>query len=138
REEELRQERLREAQRAYLDQQQAEGLDTSSFEGYAWFDGIFEHQLEGIRFGAAARRFVLGDEPGLGKTRQAIGYLDAVGARKAILIAPGEVAEQFAAELQELAEHRTVIDFRSVAPEIRRVRQQRMLDAEEAVVVLNY
>ena len=74
REEEARQERLRAAQRAYLEHEQAGGLDTSQFEGFAWMDGIMDHQLEGIKFGAAAKRFVLGDEPGLGKTRQAIGY----------------------------------------------------------------
>ena len=137
-EEELRQERLREAQRAFLEQQSADGLDVDQFEGFEWYDGIMPHQLEGIRFGAAARRFVLGDEPGLGKTRQAIGWLDAVGAKKVILIAPGEVAEQFGVEIQELAEHRTVVDFRSVAPDIRRKRQARLLESDEGVAVLNY
>lgn len=137
-EEEERQARLRDAQRAYLEQQETEAVDFAQFEGFEWFEGIFEYQMEGIKFGAAARRFVLGDEPGLGKTRQAIGWLDAVNARKVILIAPGEVAEQFAAEVQEIADHRTVIDFRSVSPDIRRARQARMLDTDQAVVVLNY
>ena len=137
REEEQRQERLRAAQRAYLEQQ-GQDFDTTSFESYEWFDGIFTWQLEAIQFGAAAKRFVLGDEPGLGKTRSAIGWLDAVSARKAILIAPGEVAEQFAAEIEMLAEHRTVIDFRSVAPAIRKQRQERLLRSDEAVAVLNY
>ena len=72
REEEQRQERLRAAQRAYLEQQ-GKDFDTTSFESYEWFDGIFTWQLEAIQFGAAAKRFVLGDEPGLGKTRSAIG-----------------------------------------------------------------
>ncbi len=138
RDEELRQERLRAAQQAYLEQQEAEGADLTSFEGYGWYEGIFDHQLEAIEFGAAARRLVLGDEPGLGKTRSAIGWLDAVDARKVILVAPGEVAEQFSAELQELAEHRTVIDFRSVAPDIRKQRQARLLASDEAVAVFNY
>lgn len=138
REEEQRQERLRAAQRAYLEQQQAAGLSHAELEEYAWYDGILKHQLEGIQFGAAAKRFVLGDEPGLGKTRQAIGWMDAIKAKKVILLAPGEVAEQFAAEIGELADHRTVVDFRSVSPEIRKQRQQRLLNLDEAVAVLNY
>lgn len=137
REEEQRQERLRASQRAYLEQQ-AEQVSTSEFEEAGWMEGIFPYQLEAIEFGARAKRFVLGDEPGLGKTRTAIGWLNVVGAKKAVLIAPGEVAEQFAAELQELDEERTVIDFRSIDPKVRKQRQQRLLELDEGVAVLNY
>ena len=62
REEEQRQERLRAAQRAYLEQQ-GQAFDTTSFESYEWFEDIFTWQLEAVQFGAAAKRFVLGDEP---------------------------------------------------------------------------
>lgn len=138
REEERRQERLRDAQRAYLEQQSSDGLDLSQFEDLAWYEGLHPYQLEGIEFGAAARRWVLGDQPGLGKTRQAIGWLDAIDAQKVILIAPGEVAEQFADELSKLGDHRTIFDFRSIAPAIRRTRQAKLLASDEGVAVLNY
>ena len=137
-EEEQRQARLRASQQAYLEQQARMGLDVSDLEQYDWYDGIMPHQLSGIEFGAAAGRWVLGDEPGLGKTRQAIGWMDVVGARKAIVVAPGEIPAQFANEIREVAEHRQVIELHSVTPKIRKLRQERMLASDDAIVVLNY
>lgn len=141
REEQERQQRLRASQREYLEQaeRRRKGLDHKELEQYAWYDGILPHQLEGIEFGAAARRWVLGDEPGLGKTRQAIGWLDAIKAKKVLIIAPTEVARQFANEIRELAEHRTLIELNNVTnPKIRRHRQERMLELDEGVVTMHY
>ena len=140
REEEARQERLRASQREYLEQaaRRNKGLNLTELEQYDWYAGLMEHQLEAIEFGTAARRWVLGDEPGLGKTRASIGWLDTIGAKKVIVVAPPEVAGQFANEIREIASHRTVIELHSLDPKIRAMRQERMLNTEEAVVVINY
>lgn len=137
--EQLRQERLRAAQQATLAQQEAEnGIDLDEYSFRDWHEGLYDHQEAGILFGAAARRWVCGDEPGLGKTRQAIGWMDAVGARKVIVFAPTEVAGQFANEIRELADHRQVIELHDLSPKIREERQRRILETDDAVVVLNY
>lgn len=140
REEEERQDRLRASQREYLAaaERRAAAVNLDDFDGRLWMEGIFDHQREAIEFGGGARRWVCGDEPGLGKTRTAIGWCDVVGAKKVLVIAPTEVAGQFAGEVRDLAPHRTVIELHGIAPKIRKLRREAMLDADEAVVVLNY
>lgn len=141
REEEERQERLRASQREYLEQEQrrAKGLDHAELEKYEWYEGIKDYQLEAVEFGAAAKRWVLGDEPGLGKTWQAIAWLDAIHAKRVIVIAPSEVASQFANEIRKIADHREVIEFNGItSPKVRKMRQERLKEMDEGVAVMHY
>ena len=79
--------------------------------GMPWFEGIFPHQWLGACFGAVARRWLLADEPGGGKTRQAIAWWDLIGAKKIIVFVERNLAGQFAGEVMDLAPHRTIINL---------------------------
>jgi SWI/SNF-related matrix-associated actin-dependent regulator 1 of chromatin subfamily A len=59
----------------------------------------YPYQEEGIAFLAARRRAALLDEPGLGKTAQAIEAMSRVGARRTLIIAPLIVVPNWEREL---------------------------------------
>lgn len=107
-------------------------------EGKPWADGIFPFQMEGAMFGAAAGRWILADEMGLGKTRQAIGWLDLVGAKKVLIVCEANICSQFAGEVMELAPHREVIDLSKKTPATRAQLVEHMLSLDECVVVVNF
>ena len=118
---------------------QQRGIDmTYIAENFPWYTGIMEHQWDGILFGTVARRWLLADEPGLGKTRQAIGWMDMVAAKKVILIVPVEVCDQFAGETAELAPHREIVRLYSQNPKTRHKNLDYLLTLDEGVAVLNY
>lgn len=103
-----------------------------------WFEGVFPHQWTGACFGAVAKRAMLCDKMGLGKTRTSIGWLDLVGAKKVVLIAEANVASQFAGEVMELAPHRTIITLAGLSKKTRLERLARASRLPEAVLVINY
>jgi SNF2 family DNA or RNA helicase len=112
--------------------------------GKPWYDGnddvdpIFPFQWRGALFGAGARRWVLGDGMGLGKTRQSIGWLDLVEARKVLVVCQADICDQFAGELMTLAPHRTVINLYKKTPKSRHALIENVLAADAACVVVNY
>ena len=106
--------------------------------GNPWFSGIFPHQWTGACYGAVARRWFLGDEPGAGKTRTSIGWLDLIGARRVILVAEANVCAQFAGEISELAPHRTIVNLAGLNRATRHERINKLLKREEGLVVINY
>lgn len=107
-------------------------------EGRQWYEGIFPHQWGGACYGAVAKRWFLGDEPGAGKTRTSIAWLDLIGARRVILVAEANVCAQFAGEMSDLAPHRTIINLAGLAKATRHERLNELLRAKEGVVVINY
>lgn len=107
-------------------------------QGRDWFEGIFPHQWAGACYGAVARRWFLGDEPGAGKTRTSIGWLDLVGAKKVVLVAEANVAAQFTGEIMELAPHRTIINLAGLSKETRHERLNKLMKLDEGVAVINY
>jgi SNF2 family DNA or RNA helicase len=112
--------------------------------GKPWYDGnddvdpIFPFQWRGALFGAGARRWVLGDGMGLGKTRQSIGWLDLVEARKVLVVCQADICDQFAGELMTLAPHRKVINLYKKTPKSRHALMENVLAANAACVVVNY
>lgn len=99
-------------------------------------DAMLDHQWSGACFGASARRFILGDEPGLGKTRQVIAWSDLVGAERVLCIVPREVCSQFAGEFEEYSD-RVVVNLSSLS-KTERHRQMDEAMAEASVIVVNY
>lgn len=99
-------------------------------------DAMLDHQWEGACFGASAGRFILGDEPGLGKTRQVIAWADLVGAERVLCIVPREVCSQFAGEFEEYSD-RVVVNLSNLT---KSERHRQMRDAMESasVIVVNY
>jgi SNF2 family DNA or RNA helicase len=113
-------------------------------EGKPWYSGnddvgaILPFQWRGALFGAGARRWVLGDGMGLGKTRQSIGWLDLVQARKVLVVCQADICDQFAGEIMSLAPHRTVFNLYKKTPKTRHALMEKVLAADEACVVVNY
>lgn len=107
-------------------------------EGRQWFEGIFPHQWGGACYGAVAKRWFLGDEPGAGKTRTSIAWLDLVGARRVILVAEANVCAQFAGEISDLAPHRTIINLAGLARATRHEHLKQLLKSDDAIAVINY
>lgn len=64
------------------------------------FSDLFAHQREGARFLAAHSTALLADEPGLGKTAQAIAACDLVQAEKVLVICPAVAKENWRREFQ--------------------------------------
>jgi SNF2 family DNA or RNA helicase len=105
---------------------------------YARMQGDYTFQWQGVCFGAVARRWILGDEVGMGKSGQAIGYLDLVRANKVIIVTENNIVPQFAQEVRELAPHRPVIVLGGLSPETRSKELSRLLRHDNAVAVVNY
>lgn len=112
--------------------------DKPWYEGTGNDDAIFPHQWTAMCFMAVARRTLLGDKMGLGKTRAAIGWLDLIGARRVILIAERNIAPQFAGEIEEIAPHRNVVQLAGLAKKTRLERLAKVGRMEQAVLVINY
>ena len=137
-----RQERLRQsAQQAdYVNKARAE-LATqfeAKAQGHVWWDGILEHQKQGIFFGAVAKRWILGDVPGLGKTWQSVGWLDLIDAKKVIVVIPADIGDQWVGEAMTLAPHRHVAGLYKKTPKRRHALLDEMVARDEGVIVVNY
>jgi SNF2 family DNA or RNA helicase len=113
-------------------------------EGKAWFSGNNEvapalpFQWDGVLFGAGAKRWILGDGMGLGKTRQSIGWLDLVRAKKVLIVCQADICNQFAGEVMELAPHRTVYNLSRKTPKTRHAMMDEIEQESEAIVIVNY
>ena len=115
-----------------------EGIFQQRAEGKPWLEGIFDHQWRGACYGAVAKRWILGDEPGLGKTRTVTGWMDLIGARRIILFAEANVAGQFADEIRELAPHRRVVALNGLSRDSRHSSIDDLPFLQQAVVVVNF
>lgn len=62
---------------------------------------LFPYQDEGAAFLASKRRAALFDDPGIGKTAQAIRALDAVRARRCVIVCPAAVREVWFGEFKK-------------------------------------
>lgn len=137
-----RQERLRlSAEQAdYVNTARAELADKfeAMAQGHVWWDGILEHQKQGVMFGAVAKRWILGDVPGLGKTWQSIGWLDLVEAKRVIVVVPADICDQWVGEAMTLAPHRHVVGLYKKTPKRRHELLDEMLTRKEGTIVVNY
>ena len=113
-------------------------------ENKPWYDGndevgpILPFQWKGALFGAGAKRWILGDGMGLGKTRQSIGWLDLVEAQRVLVVCQADICDQFAGEVMTLAPHREVFNLYKKRPKTRHAMMDKILATHNAVVVVNY
>lgn len=97
----------------------SEGYDRLASE-FSWRTGLngneklkaLPHQWDGMRYLATAKRAILGDGMGLGKTLTSIGALDISGAKRVLVVAPSDITTNFLAEIEMWAPHRTVFNLR--------------------------
>lgn len=69
----------------------------------------YEYQQEGILFGLRKKRFLIGDEPGLGKTLQSIGVVDCARAYPCLVICPSSLKINWQREFEKFADVRALV-----------------------------
>ncbi|MDE7159979.1 MAG: DEAD/DEAH box helicase [Muribaculaceae bacterium] len=69
----------------------------------------YDYQQEGILFGLQKRRFLIGDEPGLGKTLQSIGVVDCAHAYPCLVICPSSLKINWQREFEKFANVRALV-----------------------------
>ena len=100
----------------------------------------YEYQIEGIAYALAKKRCIMGDEPGLGKTAQAIGTLTASGAFPALVICPASLKVNWLREFKRFGGIDSIIlDDKNRAVWQNILRMKRMDGRPMAqVVITNY
>lgn len=121
----------------YLSEFLAVAEDKAWYTGTGNDDAVLDHQWQGMMFGAVAERWILADGMGLGKTRTTIGWLDLVGARRAIVVCPTEICDSFEGEFMNIAPHRDVTNLYHLTPEKRHERLDKAV-TKDGVIIVNY
>lgn len=94
----------------------------------------YPYQKEGIEAGLRWKRFLIGDEPGLGKTLQSIGVVDTAGAYPCLVICPSSLKINWQREFEKFTDKKALVLDNSVAttwPYLLRMDMQQ-------VAVVNY
>lgn len=106
--------------------------------GRPWREWAKPHQVYGAKQLAVAKRGLLGDKRGLGKTLTSLIYMDMVKARKTLIFTPKDVSENFASEVQRWTPDRHVLVLTSVDQVRRNIMLDGMVHVNDVTVVLNY
>ena len=69
----------------------------------------YDYQQEGILFGLEKKRFLIGDEPGLGKTLQSIGVMDCARAYPCLVICPSSLKINWQREFEKFADVKALV-----------------------------
>lgn len=69
----------------------------------------YPYQKDGISFGLATRRLLIGDEPGLGKTLQSIGIVDTAGAYPCLVICPSSLKINWQREFEKFTDKKALV-----------------------------
>lgn len=69
----------------------------------------YPYQKEGILFGLEKKRFLIGDEPGLGKTLQSIGVADCARAYPALVICPSSLKINWQREFEKFTSCKALV-----------------------------
>lgn len=75
----------------------------------------YDYQLEGIAAGLKWQRFLIGDEPGLGKTLQSIGVVDCANAYPCLVICPSSLKINWQREFEKFTDKKALVLDNSVA-----------------------
>lgn len=105
----------------------------------AWVKDAMPFQVDGAVYAAVARRCIIADSMGLGKTLESIMYCDMVKAKKVLVICPGEVMSGFQRSFKRWAPQRDAF----VIGRKPKVEQQAILNniddfSDNPVVIVNY
>lgn len=74
----------------------------------------YDYQREGILFGLEKRRFIIGDEPGLGKTLKSIGVADCAGAYPCLVVCPSSLKINWQREFEKFTDAKALVLDNSV------------------------
>ena len=119
-------------------QAQFEAIFHTLGDGHVWYETMLPHQWQGMMFGAVAKRWILGDVPGLGKTWQSVGWLDLVESKRVVVVVPADICDQWAGEAMTLAPHRKVTNLYKKTPKRRHELLDEARSKDEGLIVVNY
>lgn len=75
----------------------------------------YPYQKEGIEAGTRLKRLLIGDEPGLGKTLQSIGIVNAAGAYPCLVICPASLKINWQREFEKFTDRKALVLDNNVA-----------------------
>lgn len=113
-------------------QQDTDGWETRDGLSFSW-ESLYPFQRTAVQFLTTARRALLGDEMGTGKTIQTIAALEAADAYPALIVAPASVKRGWAREFSKWAPHRKVLVLSGSA-----AKRRKALAEDFDVLVMNY
>lgn len=105
---------------------------------WEWHKLAFPHQIEGAKKLAVAKRGILGDKRGLGKSLTSLAWADLVGAKKILAVIPNDVMGNFQREVKMWAPHRSVHIIGGYSKLHRNLVLELVRDVEQAMVIVNY
>lgn len=94
----------------------------------------YPYQKEGIEAGLRWQRFLIGDEPGLGKTLQSIGVVDTANAYPCLVICPSSLKINWQREFEKFTDKKALVLDNSVATTWPYLLQMGM----QQVAIVNY
>jgi SNF2 family DNA or RNA helicase len=103
-----------------------------------WREFAFDHQISGGKRLAVAKRGILADKRGLGKTLTSLVWLDMVQAKRILVIAPNDIVPQFEDEIREWAPARKIFSLRGLNPTQRSIIYPMLNMVQEFIITLNY
>jgi Superfamily II DNA/RNA helicases, SNF2 family len=105
---------------------------------YQWRGFAFSHQIDGARRLASARRGILGDKRGLGKSLTSLIWADMLGAKKVLVFAPKDVLSNFKREIEHWTPHRNVEILSGMSKVQRTFFLSLLAKQEQFLILVNY
>lgn len=104
----------------------------------SWRQFAFTHQIEGAKQLAIAKRGILGDQRGLGKTLTSIIWLDMLRVKKTIIFTSKEASTAFRKQMPRWAPHRPLFDLTSKGSAERNAVLQALHFVEDWTILINF
>jgi SNF2 family DNA or RNA helicase len=98
----------------------------------------FAHQYTAAYKMAACKRGIIADGMGVGKTLESVMAMAMLGAKRLLILAPGDVASDFARAVKKWAPERPVIILNRLTKAVQKQLLEMMMLNEDACVILNY
>lgn len=105
---------------------------------YQWREFAYGHQIDGARRLASARRGILGDKRGLGKSLTSLIWADMLDAKKVIIFAPKDVLDNFKREIDHWVPHRHVAILGGMPKGQRSLFLSLLASQEQFLILVNY
>src|SRR6266498_1227800 len=100
--------------------------------------GALTHQIDGGTHLAVAKKGILGDKRGLGKTLTSLIYLDLLDAQRVIVICPSDTMHNFAREVMLWTPHRTPVVIGKLPRQERDFLLSALKLSSEFLIIVNY
>lgn len=104
----------------------------------SWRKSILDHQYTGAMTLALAKRAILADKMGLGKTLTSLAYCDFLQAKKVLVVVPDDIVSNFLREIHHWSPHRRVMTLGKLTKQQRTFALTIMQKMDEYICCINY